>query len=257
MAIEHAFRVHVLRDDEALQTPAADVSFAAPSRAQGAHAAAQCISATGELLTLQRESTWDLVVRRHAACVWQLAERAAKVMALDYVRIDVFLSPSKPSACKINEISLSSAMELLHAAEYVGLLWLEPHLRQSYAVLGTDEPVYMLNGSASTAAHPPALAQLSMQRPGSWYWWCGPCPGQAHRAWHQEQQCDRIPDCARDRKSTPCASKRGCTFAGTTQPSPFVHHSTTAKLTPTQAEALEARLRVSLRSRLAPARVVK
>ena len=71
----------------------------------------------------------------HAACVWQLAERAAKVMALDYVRIDVFLSPSKPSACKINEISLSSAMELLYAAEYVGLLWLEPHLRQSYAVL--------------------------------------------------------------------------------------------------------------------------
>ena len=41
-------------------------------------------------------------------CVWPLAERAARLMAIDEVRIDIFLVQGRPDDCQINEISVSS-----------------------------------------------------------------------------------------------------------------------------------------------------
>ena len=67
----------------------------------------------------------------HLQCVWDLAERAARQMAADAVRIDIFLNPTSPQGCMLNEISLSSAMNYQQNSPYLARLWLEPHLRRT------------------------------------------------------------------------------------------------------------------------------
>ena len=44
--------------------------------------------------------------------------------------------------------------------------------RRSYALLETDKPVYMLDGSERAERTP---SSLNLNR--SWWWWCGSCPG--------------------------------------------------------------------------------
>ena len=55
----------------------------------------------------------------HLQCVWDLAERAARQMAADAVRIDIFLNPTSPQGCMLNEISLSSAMYYQQNSPYL------------------------------------------------------------------------------------------------------------------------------------------
>ena len=83
------------------------------------------------------------------SCAWSLAERTARAMGADIVRIDIFLLPSG-SSCELNEVSLSSAMAYAAHEEYMARLWTDPELRHAADVnvlTGTaaSKPVYLLD----------------------------------------------------------------------------------------------------------------
>jgi len=78
----------------------------------------------------------------HLDCVWDLAERAALVMGIDEVRIDIFISRDAPHGCLINEDSLTSGMWYGPHFRNLAKLWAEPHLRQWYDVYSNSISVY-------------------------------------------------------------------------------------------------------------------
>ena len=47
----------------------------------------------------------------HMACVWRLAERVARLAAIDQMRVDIFVAKGHPDACVVNENSLSSGSD--------------------------------------------------------------------------------------------------------------------------------------------------
>ena len=47
----------------------------------------------------------------HAACVWDVAERAAHAAGVESMRVDVFMDRGRPDGCVLNENSLSSGAE--------------------------------------------------------------------------------------------------------------------------------------------------
>ena len=65
--------------------------------------------------------------RRHVDCAIDLAERAARAAGADWIRWDVFLSPSSPQHCVLNENSLSSGERYVHHGDYLVKIWLEPY----------------------------------------------------------------------------------------------------------------------------------
>ena len=60
-------------------------------------------------------------------CVWALAERVARVMRADQVRVDIFVTSGKPHDCVANEISISSGDQIGKAKKYIARLWAEPY----------------------------------------------------------------------------------------------------------------------------------
>ena len=94
-----------------------------------------------DAVTRSAECAW-LVEEGHMACVWRLAERVARLAAVDSLRVDVFAVRGRPSSCMLNEISLSSAMPVGGHAFFMGSLWAEPHV----------SPLYRSVGNASSAA---------------------------------------------------------------------------------------------------------
>ena len=65
---------------------------------------------------------------RYVRCAWELAEKAARAIGGDQVRIDVFISKASPDGCLINEDSLSSGKRYMHHGAFMAKLWREPHL---------------------------------------------------------------------------------------------------------------------------------
>lgn len=53
---------------------------------------------------------WILTEDHLNKCVWPLAERTARIMGIDAVRIDIFIVKDQPLSCVLNEISLSDGM---------------------------------------------------------------------------------------------------------------------------------------------------
>jgi hypothetical protein len=80
----------------------------------------------------------------YMACLWELAERAAKATATEYVRIDMFLKRGDPNGCTINENSLSSGLLYWGHEDYLAQTWAAGHQAQKYQMLASDKPVYEL-----------------------------------------------------------------------------------------------------------------
>eukprot|EP00466_Bigelowiella_natans_P001776 jgi/Bigna1/89799/estExt_fgenesh1_pg.C_550137 len=78
----------------------------------------------------------------HLPKVWSLAERAAKIMGVDEVRIDIFIRRGDPSGLAINENSLSSGMGYRMHFSFLAQVWAEGHLKQWYSVYDNKIPVY-------------------------------------------------------------------------------------------------------------------
>lgn len=79
----------------------------------------------------------------HLPKVWALAEKAAKIMAVDEVRIDIFIRRGDPDGLMINENSLSSGMGYRMHFNFMAKLWAEGHLHNWYKTYDNNVPVYM------------------------------------------------------------------------------------------------------------------
>eukprot|EP00966_Prymnesium_polylepis_P162079 3745628-Prymnesium_polylepis.1 len=102
LAVENSFHVLFLRD-------AAEAEHGC-AKCHGPPPPAKCLNRDGKVVSPPPGSWWDRIFREaHLQCAWDLAELAARRMAADAVRVDIFLDPSKPRGCILNEISLSSA----------------------------------------------------------------------------------------------------------------------------------------------------
>lgn len=82
---------------------------------------------------------------RYVRCAWELAEKAARAIGADQVRIDVFISKASPDGCLINEDSLSSGQRYMHHGAFMAKLWREPHLKGWAHVASPQlEPVHKI-----------------------------------------------------------------------------------------------------------------
>merc|ERR1711988_1456087 len=84
----------------------------------------------------------------YLVCVADTAERLARAAAIEYVRVDVFLSRGNPSGCVVNEISLSSGYPYYGHDNYMAEVWAEPLRAKSHGVLNSSEPVHEMTGHA-------------------------------------------------------------------------------------------------------------
>lgn len=94
-----------------------------------------------------RTSSWRwLVDENHLACVWRLGERAARIMGIEEVRLDIFVSQGDPDGCMLNENSISSGSVLWAHKRYLAKLWAAGHVDKQYKVWGDSKakPVYMM-----------------------------------------------------------------------------------------------------------------
>jgi len=91
---------------------------------------------------LNPEETKWVQEEGHLPKVWSLAERAAKIMGVDEVRIDIFIRRGDPSGLAINENSLSSGMGYRMHFSFLAQIWAEGHLKQWYSVYDNNIPVY-------------------------------------------------------------------------------------------------------------------
>ncbi len=78
-----------------------------------------------------------VVENGHMDAVWQLAERVAKDIGIDEVRVDIFINPCEPSKPVVNEISLSSGHEYMYHTDFLAKSWAGPHLTR----LGISQPL--------------------------------------------------------------------------------------------------------------------
>jgi len=85
----------------------------------------------------------------HVPCVWSLAERMARDMAADQVRVDIFVSRGAPGGCVVNEISLSSGNPYGVTDRYIAALWLEPIVSGSVRSLPLDSTPRVYNMPSS------------------------------------------------------------------------------------------------------------
>lgn len=81
--------------------------------------------------------SWNWVVKeRHLACVWALSQSIAKILAIDYVRVDVFIVRGRPFECKAKDISLVHTSQLRAHERHMGKLWAETLKAKQYTVVG-------------------------------------------------------------------------------------------------------------------------
>eukprot|EP00930_Biecheleria_cincta_P021938 TRINITY_DN16112_c0_g1_i1.p1 TRINITY_DN16112_c0_g1~~TRINITY_DN16112_c0_g1_i1.p1 ORF type:complete len:411 (+),score=42.09 TRINITY_DN16112_c0_g1_i1:36-1268(+) len=82
-------------------------------------------------------------------CVWKLAERTAKLMMIDYVRVDVMIARGKPDGCMINELSLSSGFPTFNHQPKMAEIWAEMYTLKEYEVYGdqSSKPLYLMEES--------------------------------------------------------------------------------------------------------------
>mmetsp|Transcript_31953 Transcript_31953/g.54122 ORF Transcript_31953/g.54122 Transcript_31953/m.54122 type:complete len:472 (-) Transcript_31953:77-1492(-) len=89
-----------------------------------------------------------LVDGGHMESVWALAEKVARRIGIDEIRVDIFIDPERPEAPAVNEISLSSAHNYLFHSPYLARAWIGPHLKRQLKASGResgDEEVRMWN----------------------------------------------------------------------------------------------------------------
>ena len=84
----------------------------------------------------------------HMPCVWALAERTARAMGADQVRIDIFVARHRQEGCVLNELSLSSGNPLGAHDHFLARAWLQPWLSRAYRVGLSTLPVYGIRPNA-------------------------------------------------------------------------------------------------------------
>ena len=83
----------------------------------------------------------------HMPCVWALAERVARRMSAEQVRVDIFLAKGEPARCVVNEISLSSGSPMGADERYAAMAWVKPLVEGTFKTLSGDlPPVYACEG---------------------------------------------------------------------------------------------------------------
>jgi hypothetical protein len=75
-------------------------------------------------------------------CVWALAERTAKAIGIDSVRVDIFIAKERPDGCMLNEVSVSSGKDYHMHSEVIKMLWTQPHVDQTFRVYDPQKKVY-------------------------------------------------------------------------------------------------------------------
>ena len=106
-----------------------------------------------------------LFVEGHMRCVWAMAERVARIIAADQVRVDVFVAKGRPTSCMVNEISLSSGSPLGADGSYAARLWIRPllHPQGVTAIPGEVPQVYRCKGEGCGQGPPARLAVSSVE----------------------------------------------------------------------------------------------
>ena len=118
-----------------------------------------------DLVTLHghglRKDAWYnwIIDEGHMQCVWALGERAAALMGIDEVRIDIFITRGDPDGCAINEDSISSGHPYGAHGPFLTKLWFEPHKRKWYRPYASKVRVY-----EQTAANHPAFEAAESER---------------------------------------------------------------------------------------------
>jgi len=86
-----------------------------------------------------------VVEENHMSCVWDLAERVAKIMGADQVRVDIALTKGRPMDCLVWELTLTSNLGAPAHMRYVAKSWVLGHTNRLYSVFGneTSKPVYL------------------------------------------------------------------------------------------------------------------
>mmetsp|Transcript_34013 Transcript_34013/g.66227 ORF Transcript_34013/g.66227 Transcript_34013/m.66227 type:complete len:470 (-) Transcript_34013:141-1550(-) len=97
---------------------------------------------TNDAVLNPEETKW-VQEEGHLPKVWALAERAAKIMAVDEVRIDIFIRRGDPVGLAINENSLSSGMGYRMHFNFMSKVWAQGHLERWYKTYSSEIPVYM------------------------------------------------------------------------------------------------------------------
>jgi len=80
-------------------------------------------------------------------CVFGLAERVARTMGIDSVRMDIFLKLGDVNGCTVNENSLSSGMVYYGHENFMAKAWADGHKARSFTILDTTKPVYDMTES--------------------------------------------------------------------------------------------------------------
>ena len=94
---------------------------------------------------LPRDSPYYWIIDEgHMECAWALAEQVAHLMAIDTVRIDIFLNPNDPLKCIVNENSLSSGMGYGPHFQWIAKLWGVPHKYKTYEAFDSDVPIHKI-----------------------------------------------------------------------------------------------------------------
>jgi hypothetical protein len=97
----------------------------------------------------QETDTWLKFIsdERHLNCAFKLAERVARTVAADQLRVDVFIAKGKPDACSMNEISLTSGSLYVGHMPALAKLWSEPFLDHKYHEFDSGKTIYLQNES--------------------------------------------------------------------------------------------------------------
>tara|TARA_B110000046_G_scaffold180110_2_gene210307 strand:+ start:181 stop:1068 length:888 start_codon:yes stop_codon:yes gene_type:complete len=97
----------------------------------------------------QGTETWLRFIsdERHLKCAFRLAERVARTVSAEQLRVDVFIVKGQPDACLVNEISLTSGSLYAGHMPSLAKLWSEPFLHRTYRVFDSGKEMYMQNES--------------------------------------------------------------------------------------------------------------
>jgi len=83
--------------------------------------------------------SWSWIFKEgHFACVWKLAERVAKVMAIEHVQVDIFIVRGHPTRCLVGDLSLYTRENFGSHMGKVARLWAEPLLSENYNCFGNE-----------------------------------------------------------------------------------------------------------------------
>jgi hypothetical protein len=77
----------------------------------------------------------------HLRCI-ELAEKFARIAAIDEIRVDVFIKKGNAMAAMVNEDSISSGGQYRSHFSHMAEVWAMGHREKLYQIKDTDVPAY-------------------------------------------------------------------------------------------------------------------